>query len=70
MLDFDALPAISGSNYRQALIQTPGLVLSEESTPLLSIGYRGLAPHRAQFTCRARLRFMPSSRKAIARSFF
>ena len=50
MLDFDALPAISGSNYRQALIQTPGLVLSEESTPLLSIGYRGLDPHRAQFT--------------------
>ncbi len=49
-LDFDALPRISGSNYRQALIQTPGLVLSEESSPLLSIGYRGLEPHRAQFT--------------------
>lgn len=50
MIDFDALPAISGANYRQALIQTPGLVLSEESSPLLSIGYRGLEPHRAQYT--------------------
>jgi Fe(3+) dicitrate transport protein len=50
VLDLDALPSISGSNYRQALIQTPGLLLSEESTPLLSIGYRGLEPHRAQYT--------------------
>ena len=50
MIDLDALPAINASNYRQALLQTPGLILSEESTPLLSIGYRGLEPHRAQYT--------------------
>ncbi len=49
VLDLDALPAISGSNYRQALAQAPGLVLSEETTPLISIGYRGLDAHRAQF---------------------
>jgi Fe(3+) dicitrate transport protein len=50
VLDFDNLPRIVGNNYRQALSQTPGLLLSEESTPLVSIGYRGLNPHRAQFT--------------------
>ena len=50
VIDLDALPSISGSNYRQTLIQTPGLILSEETTPLLSIGYRGLEPHRAQYT--------------------
>ena len=50
ILDFDALPRITGNNYRQALAQAPGLVLSEESSPLISIGYRGLEPHRAQFT--------------------
>lgn len=50
VVDFDALPAIHGGNYRQALVQTPGLFLSEESTPLLSIGYRGLEPHRVQYT--------------------
>jgi Fe(3+) dicitrate transport protein len=50
VIDLDTLPSISGSNYRQALIQTPGLILSEETTPLLSIGYRGLEPHRAQYT--------------------
>jgi Fe(3+) dicitrate transport protein len=50
ILDFDALPRITGNNYRQALAQAPGLVLSEETSPLLSIGYRGLEPHRAQFT--------------------
>ena len=50
VLDFDALPAISGSNYRQALALTPGLILSEETSPLVSIGYRGLEPHRAQYT--------------------
>lgn len=50
LLDFDSLPKINGSNYRQALAQTPGLVLSEESSPLLSIGYRGLEPHRTQYT--------------------
>jgi len=50
LIDLDALPRIHAGNYRQALIQTPGLVLSEESTPLLSIGYRGLEPHRTQYT--------------------
>lgn len=50
ILDFDSLPRITGNNYRQALGQAPGLVLSEETSPLVSIGYRGLEPHRAQFT--------------------
>lgn len=50
ILDFDSLPRINGNNYRQALAQAPGLVLSEETSPLVSIGYRGLEPHRAQFT--------------------
>lgn len=50
ILDFDSLPRITGNNYRQALAQAPGLVLSEETSPLISIGYRGLEPHRAQFT--------------------
>ncbi len=49
ILDFDALPRITGNNYRQALAEAPGLILSEETSPLLSIGYRGLDPHRAQF---------------------
>lgn len=44
------LPAITNNNYRQALVKEPGLLLSEETTPLLSLGYRGLEPHRAQFT--------------------
>lgn len=50
VLDFDSLPRITGNNYRQALAETPGLILSEETSPLISIGYRGLTPHRAQFT--------------------
>jgi Fe(3+) dicitrate transport protein len=50
MLDLDALPRINGNNYRQALAQAPGLILSEETSPLLSIGYRGLDPHRTQFS--------------------
>jgi Fe(3+) dicitrate transport protein len=50
VIDFDKQPRIVGNNYRQALNQTPGLLLSEESTPLVSIGYRGLNPNRAQFT--------------------
>lgn len=43
------LPEISGGNYRQVIAKTPGLVLSEESTPLVSIGYRGFDPHRMQY---------------------
>jgi len=43
-------PEIINNNFRQALQKTPGLLLSEETTPLFSVGYRGLDPHRAQFT--------------------
>lgn len=43
------LPEISNDNYRQVIATTPGLVLSEETTPLLSIGYRGFEPHRMQY---------------------
>lgn len=43
-------PKIVNDNYRQLLSRTPGLVLAEESTPLVSIGYRGLDPHRTQYT--------------------
>lgn len=50
VIDIDAQARIVGNNYRQALSQTPGLILSEETTPLVSIGYRGLNPNRAQFT--------------------
>ncbi len=42
-------PTITNNNYRQALAKTPGLLLSEETTPLFSLGYRGLAPDRGQF---------------------
>lgn len=49
VLDLDALPRIHGPNYRQALTEAPGLILSEETTPLLSIGYRGLNPGRVQY---------------------
>lgn len=50
VIDLDAQARIIGNNYRQALSQTPSLLLSEESSPLVSIGYRGLNPNRAQFT--------------------
>jgi len=50
VIDLDDFPPISNNNYRQALAKTPGLYLSEETTPLLSLGYRGLDPGRAQFT--------------------
>ena len=50
LIDLDAFPRITNNNYRQALALTPGLYLSEETTPLVSIGYRGLDPHRVQFT--------------------
>ena len=33
VIDLDALPPITNNNYRQALAKTPGLYLSEESTP-------------------------------------
>ncbi len=50
VIDLDEFPKINNNNYRQALALTPGLLLSEESTPLVSIGYRGLDPNRVQFT--------------------
>ncbi|MDP3850425.1 MAG: TonB-dependent receptor [Luteolibacter sp.] len=50
VIDLDAQARIVGNNYRQALSQTPSLLLSEESSPLVSLGYRGLNPHRAQFS--------------------
>jgi Fe(3+) dicitrate transport protein len=49
VVDLDKLPTITNNNYRQALVKVPGLLLSEESTPLVSIGYRGLNPDRTQF---------------------
>jgi len=42
-------PKINNNNFRQAMAKIPGLLLSEEATPLFSVGYRGLDPHRAQF---------------------
>lgn len=45
----EELPEISNGNYRQAIATTPGLILSEEATPLVSIGSRGFDPHRTQF---------------------
>jgi Fe(3+) dicitrate transport protein len=45
----EELPEISNANYRQAIAKTPGLVLAEETTPLVSIGYRGYPAHRMQF---------------------
>ena len=50
VIDLDSQPRIVGNNYRQALAQTPSLLLPEESSPLVSHGYRGLNPHRVQFT--------------------
>src|SRR3989338_3982128 len=49
VLDVQAAPTIINNNYRQAFEKTPGLLWSEESTPLISFGYRGLNPDRAQF---------------------
>ena len=49
-IDLDAMPEIANNNYRQALAKTPGLYLEEEvSSSRMSLGYRGLAPHRSQF---------------------
>lgn len=50
VIDLDALPKVQANNYRQALALTPGLLYSEETTPLVSLGYRGIGdPHRSQF---------------------
>ncbi len=48
-LNLEEPPAITNNNYRQALMKAPGLLISEETTPLVSIGYRGLNPDRAQY---------------------
>ena len=48
-IDLEQIPEVSMDNYRQVISKTPGLVLAEENTPLLSIGYRGYDPHRMQF---------------------
>lgn len=50
VISLEDRPAVVNNNYRHVLSRTAGLLLSEETTPLLSIGYRGLDPHRAQFT--------------------
>ncbi|MGD9762830.1 MAG: TonB-dependent receptor family protein [Candidatus Binatia bacterium] len=50
VIDPEELPQIVNDNYRQVLSRVPGLNLSEDATPLVSIGYRGLDPHRTQFT--------------------
>jgi Fe(3+) dicitrate transport protein len=50
VIDLDGQARNVGNSYRKALSQTPGLLLAEESSPLVSIGYRGLNPNRAQFT--------------------
>jgi Fe(3+) dicitrate transport protein len=50
VIDLDAFPKVHANNYRQALSLTPGLLYSEETSPLVSIGYRGIGePHRMQF---------------------
>ena len=50
IVDLDRLPRITNNNYRQAFATTPGLFVSEETSPLVSIGYRGLDPNRVQYT--------------------
>ncbi len=42
VIDLDSQPKIQANNYRQALALTPGLLFSEESSPLVSLGYRGI----------------------------
>jgi Fe(3+) dicitrate transport protein len=50
VIDLDVLPKVQANNYRQALALTPGLLYSEESSPLVSLGYRGIGePHRMQY---------------------
>lgn len=50
VIDLDALPKVQANNYRQALSMTPGLLYSEETTPMVSLGFRGIGtPDRAQF---------------------
>ena len=46
VIDLDEFPRIINNNLRQAFAKTPGLFISEETSPLISIGYRGLDPSR------------------------
>ena len=49
-LNLKAIPEVQVSNYSQAFALTPGLLTAEESTPLVSLGYRGIgSPDRAQY---------------------
>ncbi len=50
IIDLEDKPTIINNNYRQVWNKTPGILWSEETTPLVSFGYRGLNPDRAQFT--------------------
>lgn len=49
-LNLQALPEVQANNYSQAFAMTPGLITAEESSPLVSLGYRGIgSPDRAQY---------------------
>lgn len=48
MISLQERPPIVNNNQRQVFQKAPGVLLSEESTPLFSLGYRGLNPDRAQ----------------------
>ncbi|MCB1277557.1 TonB-dependent receptor [Prosthecobacter sp.] len=49
-LNLQTLPEVQANNYSQAFAMTPGLLTAEESTPLVSLGYRGIgSPDRAQY---------------------
>lgn len=49
-LNLQAIPEVQANNYSQAFAMTPGLLTAEESTPLVSLGYRGIgSPDRAQY---------------------
>ncbi len=45
----EEFPEINGANYRQVIARTPGLIISEESNPLISIGARGYEPGRTEY---------------------
>ncbi len=49
-IDLKQQGTIANNNLRQLFQTVPGINISEESSPLTSFGYRGLPPHRSQFT--------------------
>jgi len=62
VIEMKALPQIVSNNYRQAFALTPGLLVSEETTPMVSFGYRGIgSPDRAQFLQTGRRSWNPCS---------